>query len=99
MTNYCHEENVIDTTTIFKMQMHQITEKIVKELQDIYGVDVIYKEESDEEEEKFKLKIWSKLLLKWKTKSLKYMVLWKKSTSTLWKSQGLLTSIISYPLT
>ena len=48
---------------------------------------------------KFRLKIWNKLLLKGKTTKFKYMILWKKSTSALWKSQVLLTSIISYPLT
>ena len=44
---------------------------------------MIYEEESDEEEEESHMNIWSKLLLKWKTISLKFMILWKKSTSAL----------------
>ena len=86
--------------TKFKMQMLQVTEKVTKEqFQEICGVEVIYEEESDGGGVEIHIDIWSKILQKWNTTSLKYMILWKKSTSALWKSQGLLTSVLSYPLT
>ena len=52
MTNYSHEENATVAAATFKMQMQQVIEKVVEEeFQDICGVEVIYEEESDEDEE------------------------------------------------
>ena len=52
MTKYSHEENAATTITTFKMQMQQVTEKAAKEqFQDICEVEVIYEEESAENEE------------------------------------------------
>ena len=59
MTKYSHEENSIAVAATFKMQVQQDIEKVVEEqFQDICGVEVIYEEQSDEEEKKFRLKIW-----------------------------------------
>ena len=53
MINYSHEENAAATTMTFKMQLSQITKKIVEEqFQGIYGAEVIYEEELDEDMEK-----------------------------------------------
>ena len=52
---------------------------------------MIYVKELDEEEEEIQIEDLGQALLKWKTTNLKYMILWKKSTLTLWKSQELLT--------
>ena len=52
MTKYSHEENAATAATTFKMKMQKVTEKVVEEwVQDICGVEVIYEEEADEEEE------------------------------------------------
>ena len=46
MTKYSHEENATTEAATFKMQMQQITEKIVEEqFQDICGAKVIYEGE------------------------------------------------------
>ena len=100
MTNYSHEENAVIAAVAFKMHMQQVTEKVVEEqFQDICGAESFMKKNRMKRRKKFRLKIWSELLPKWKTTSLKYMILWKKSTSALWKSQGLLILVLSYPLT
>ena len=52
MTKYSHEENAVAAATTFKMKMQQVTKKVAKEqFQDICEAEVIYEEESDEEEE------------------------------------------------
>ena len=52
MTKYSHEENAVVVATTFKMKIQQVVEKVVEEqFQDFCGVEVIYEEESDEEEE------------------------------------------------
>ena len=52
MTKYSHEENAAAAAATFKMQIQQVTEKVVEEqFQDIFGVELIYEEESDEEKE------------------------------------------------
>ena len=57
MAKYCHEENAVAATTTFKMKMQQVIEKVVEEqFQDICGAEVIYGEESDEEEEQIHIK-------------------------------------------
>ena len=49
MTKYSHKENTVVATMTFRMQMQQVTEKITKErFQDIYGVEMIFEEDSDE---------------------------------------------------
>ena len=56
MTKYSHEENAATTVATFKMQMEQVTERVVEEqFQDICGVEVIYEEKSDEEEEEIQI--------------------------------------------
>ena len=43
MTKYSHEENAVVASATFKMQMHQVIEKVGEEqLQDICGAEVIY---------------------------------------------------------
>ena len=88
MTNYSHEE---------QFQMQQITENIVKEKLQYVEQKLVMKE-NQMKIRKFKLKIWSKFLPKRKTTSLKYMIL-RSQPRYIWKSQGLLTSFPSYPLT
>ena len=52
MTKYSHEENAVTTVTTFRMKMQQVIEKFAKnQFQDICGAEVIYEEESDEEDE------------------------------------------------
>ena len=52
MTKYSHEENAATAAATFKMEMHQVIEKVAEEhFQDICGAEVIYEEESDEEKE------------------------------------------------
>ena len=52
MTKYSHEENAAAIALTFKMKMRQVTKKVAEEqFQDICGAEVIYEEESDEEEE------------------------------------------------
>ena len=56
MTKYSHKDNVAATATTFKMQMQQVTEKFTEEqFQDICGAEVIYEEESNEEEEEIQI--------------------------------------------
>ena len=48
----CYKENAVVVAATFKMQMQQVTKRIEKEqFQAICGAEVIYEEESDEEEE------------------------------------------------
>ena len=52
MTKYSHEENAVVVAMTFKMKMQQVTGKVAKEqFQEICGAEVIYEEESNEEEE------------------------------------------------
>ena len=45
MTKYSHKENAVVEVAAFKMQMQQVTNKIVEEqFQDICGDEVIYEE-------------------------------------------------------
>ena len=56
MTKYSYEENAVVAAATFNMQMQQVTEKVAEEqFQDIYGAEVIYEEESDEEEEEIQI--------------------------------------------
>ena len=56
MTKYSHKENAVVATVTFKMKMQQVTEKVVEEqFQDICRVEVIYEEESDEEEKEIQI--------------------------------------------
>ena len=56
MTKYSHEENATAAAVTFRMQMQQVTEKVAEEeFQDICGAEVIYEEESDEEEKEIKI--------------------------------------------
>ena len=56
MTKYSHEENAVGAAVSFKVQMQQVTEKVTKEwFQDIYGAEVIYGEESNEEKEEIQI--------------------------------------------
>ena len=51
MTDYSHEENVDAVVAEFKMKMQKIIEKIAEEqFQSICGAEVIYEEESNEDE-------------------------------------------------
>ena len=57
MTNYSHQDNVATIVMTFKMKMQKITKKIVEEqLQSICGAEIIFEEESDEDEEEIKIK-------------------------------------------
>ena len=48
---------MVAATVAFKMKMQQVNKKVVKEqFQDICGAEVIYEEESDEEEEEIHIK-------------------------------------------
>ena len=52
MNKYSHEENMASKVVRFKMQMQQVTKKVIEQqFQDICGAEVIYEEEADEEEE------------------------------------------------
>ena len=56
MTKYSHEHNEAAAAATFRMQMQQITKKIAKgQFQDIYGAEVIYEGESNEEEEEIQI--------------------------------------------
>ena len=56
MTKYSHEENTATEVATFKMQMQQVTKKVTEErFQDICGDEVIYEEESYEEEEEIQI--------------------------------------------
>ena len=51
MTKYSNEDNAVSIAVTFRMKMQQVIEKVVeKQFQDICGAEVIYEEESDEEE-------------------------------------------------
>ena len=52
MTKYSHEENANAVVATFKMQIQKVIENVAEEqFQDIYGAEVIYEEESDDEDE------------------------------------------------
>ena len=56
MTKYSYEENAVVAAATFNMQMQQVTEKVAEEqFQDIDGAEVIYEEESDEEEKEIQI--------------------------------------------
>ena len=56
MTEYSHEENAVAVVATFKIQMQQVTEKVIEEqFQDICGAEVIYEEDSDEEEKEIQI--------------------------------------------
>ena len=100
MTKYSHEENVVVATTTFKMQMQQVTEKVAEEqFQDICGAEVIYEEESYEDEEEIQIKDVVQAPPKMEDNKPQVHDPIEEVNLGTWKSQRLLTLVLSYPLT
>ena len=80
MTDYPQKEKIVAATAIFKMKMQQTVARIEEEhLQNTCGVEMIFEGAVYEEDEtKYKWRVWSKPLLSSKTRSLKYTTLWRK---------------------
>ena len=83
------------------MQMQQVTEKKNAEEQfhDICRAEVIYEEEADEEGEEFQIEDFEQTPPKMEDNKPQVHDPTKNSILTLWKSQGLLISVLFYPLT
>ena len=96
MTKFPHEENVAVAIATFKMQIQQVIEKVVKEhFQDICGAEVIYEEKLDEEEDEIQIEDLEHAPPKMEDNKPQVY----DPMEALWKSQGLLISVLSYPLT